>query len=77
MSRLQMFLTVAYFVLVLVGCQIKNRSAVTGMFSDVSVSRIVTTQASGATHLFMRFQWLVRADCTSNQPVSAAKVRRT
>jgi ribose/xylose/arabinose/galactoside ABC-type transport system permease subunit len=42
MSRLQMFLTVAYFVLVLVGCQIKNRSAVTGMFSDVSVSRIKT-----------------------------------
>jgi ribose/xylose/arabinose/galactoside ABC-type transport system permease subunit len=37
-----MFLTVAYFVLVLVGCQIKNRSAVTGMFSDVSVSRIKT-----------------------------------
>jgi ribose/xylose/arabinose/galactoside ABC-type transport system permease subunit len=35
-----MFLTVACFVLVLVGCQIKNRSAVTGMFSDVSVSKI-------------------------------------
>jgi len=39
--------------------------------------KMVTVQASGATHLFMQFQSLAGVGCTSNQPGFAAKVRCT